>query len=67
MVEEVSIGRPDIGVGVIAIEYTTPPPLWGGVHSIVTLELAVPFVTSLSLTLLGSPPIIKLISAVNSF
>ncbi len=52
-VEVVLEGGPDTGEGVIIIVYTRPPAFGGGVHSMVTVEVVVPFMMLLSLTFPG--------------
>ena len=51
---------PDSGLGITGIAYMTFPAFGGGVHSIVTVELVVPFTILLSLTSLGGGPINKI-------
>lgn len=55
----VSMGGPDSGGGCTAILYIRSVGAFGdGVHSMVTIELAVPFTMLLSITLLwGSSPV----------
>ncbi len=52
---------PDTGGGVTVIVYLTVtlPTFGGGVHSMVTAEVAVPFTKLLSLTALGGPITIR--------
>ncbi len=52
-VEVVLEGGPDTGGGVIIMVYMRAPAFGGGVHSIVTVEVVVPFMMLLSLTFLG--------------
>ncbi len=50
-----------IGAGVTSIEYTILSPVVGGVHSMVTVELVVPFIKLISLTLLGRRPELSIV------
>ena len=43
----------DIGMGVVVIVYSMDGPV-GGVHSMVTVELSLPFTTSTTLTSAGA-------------
>ena len=58
-VERVGEDTADSGAGTTPMVYTTSPSSLGGggVQSMVTVEMEVPFTVLLSFTLLGGPPI----------